>query len=164
MEDPFEDMKSWKFISPYKEKEKYIVYEKKLNINTSNQLYLSYLAKSEKNKKHKTTNLYIVEDPFNNTTGEKVVESVRLVDKNTHHLFNYNHQWHPEHNIIFYVKRIQENDSSVLYAYHVDDKKEIAVNTKIEGIQHVAISQDGKKVALCGIVRGRLWVGDLVIR
>ena len=82
------------------------------------------------------------------------MESVHLVDKVTEQLLNYNHQCHPEYNIIFYIKRLQENDHFVLYAYHVDENREIVVNTKIEGIQHVAISADGKKVALCGIVPG----------
>ena len=164
MEDPVDESDSQIFISPYKEKEKYIVYEKKLNINTSDQLYLSYLAKREEDKKNKVTNLYIVEEPFNNTIGEKVVESVHLVDKGTEQLLNFNHQWHPEYNIIFYIKRLQENDHFVLYAYHVDENREIVVNMKIEGIQHVAISPDGKKISLCDIVPGRLWVGDLVIK
>ena len=40
---------------------------------------------------------------------------------------------------------------------------ELAVTSDLEGIQHLAISADGKKIALCGIKSGSLWIGDLTI-
>ena len=68
-------------------------------------------------------------------------------------------------NIIFYIKRIIEKkqDRYVLYAYDVENNEEIEINTGLDDLQHLAISADGQKIALCGIVPGRLWVGDLVI-
>ena len=46
---------------------------------------------------------------------------------------------------------------------HNDENEEIEINTGLDDLQHLAISADGHKIALCGIVPGRLWVGDLVI-
>ena len=51
-------------------------------------------------------------------------------------------------NIIFYIKRQQNlNDKFVLYAYDVENEIEVAVTSDLEGIQHLAISSDGKKIA-----------------
>ena len=162
LEDPIDDVGTQVKISPYQYDQ--IVYEKKININTSDYTYLSYLAKETQNKKEKVASLYLVEDPFANTKGKKIAESVHIVDKGTERLLNFNHQWHPEHNIVFYIKRQQDlNDKFVLYAYDVENEMELAVTSDLEGIQHLAISADGKKIALCGIKSGSLWIGDLII-
>jgi len=163
MEDPMDAADSKVIISPFQNK--LIVYEKKLNINTSDGTYLSFLAKKETKKKDKITQLYIVEEPFENNKIEILASSVHIVDKGNEKLNNFNHQWHPEYNIIFYIKRIieEKQDRHVLYAYDVENNEEIEINTGLDDLQHLAISADGLKIALCGIVPGRLWVGDLVI-
>ena len=58
MEDPLDDADSQIKLSPYNNN--LIVYEKKLNVNTSDDLYLSFLAKKVEKKKEKITELYIV--------------------------------------------------------------------------------------------------------
>jgi len=162
MKSPDDEPETQVIISPNKYGQ--IVYEKKLNINTSDNLYLSYLAKKKENKKNKTTNLSIIVDPFSNSLSEIVAESVHIVDKGTEKLLNFNHQWHPKYNIIFYIKRQEkDNDKFKLFAYDVDNKTEIEVNSDIEGVQHLAISSDGNKIAMCGIKSGTLWIGDLRI-
>jgi len=163
MEDPLDDADSQIKLSPYNNN--LIVYEKKLNVNTSDDLYLSFLAKKVEKKKEKITELYIVEDPFDNDAIRKIVSSIHIVDEGNEKLNNFNHQWHPETNIIFYIKRIieEKQDSHVLYAYDVENNEEIEINTGLDDLQHLAISADGQKIALCGIVPGRLWVGDLRI-
>ena len=61
------------------------------------------------------------------------------------------------------LSNIEALELVVEAATEISGERNVEIKTGLDDLQHLSISTDGHKIALCGIIPGRLWVGDLVI-